>query len=116
MRHLIALFALVLAGCGSMDFERFNPFAGPRDQSDRIATPAGATEYRCEGGKRFFVRFLENRKSAWVILPEREFRLDQAGDNRYRNASAVLEVGGDSASLNDGPQIAFNGCKSGAAS
>jgi len=61
------------------------------------------------------VRTLDNGASAWIIFPEREFRLDKAAapadGTRYTNGSAVLEMKGDQASLTDGPAIAFRNCK-----
>lgn len=101
---------LALAGCGSVNLWPFGS-EGARELS---RAPANATEYQCEGGKRFYLRFLEGGGSAWVILPEREFRLDKAaaqGATRYTNGSATLTVEGGEAALADGPTISFTGCK-----
>jgi len=110
---LPALLCLPLfaAGCGSV---KLWPFGG--GVTERPRTPADATEFNCAAGKRFHVRYLEGGKSAWVMLPEREFRLDQvaAGEGaRYSNGPATLVVVGASATLNDGPLTAFTECRSG---
>lgn len=102
------LACLLLPACGSVDLW---PFGGEKAR-ELSRAPANATEYQCAGGKRFFVRPLEG--AAWVILPEREFRLDKVagGDgSRYGNGIAVLELGGGEASLTDRAAIAYAGCK-----
>ena len=101
----------LIAGCGSVNLWPFGS-DGARERSRR---PANATEYQCEGGKHFYVRYPDAGASAWVIFPEREFRLDKvaaASGTRYSNGSAMLEVNGNEATLNDGPAISFTGCKS----
>lgn len=108
----LASLSLLLTGCGSVNLW---PFGGGKEQ-ERSRTPAHATEYQCNGGKRFYVRYLDNGGAAWVIFPEREFRLDKvasASGTRYSNGIAMLETNGNEATLRDGPTIAFTGCKSG---
>ncbi len=80
---------------------------------ERSRVPENSTAYVCAGGKRFYLRMLESGASVWVILPEREFRLDRvAGDgSRYGNGKAVLTVNGDELSLVDAPTLDFTGCR-----
>lgn len=106
----LACLALLLTGCGSVDLW---PFGGGKTQ-ELSRTPASATEYQCNAGKRFYVRYLDNGKAAWVIFPEREFRLDKVASEtgaRYSNGIAMLETNGNEATLRDGPTAAFTGCK-----
>src|SRR4030088_2556420 len=86
-----ALLSLLVAGCGGMSLPTLWPL-GERDL-ERSRVPANSITYLCAGGKRFYLRYLDNGAAAWVILPEREFRLDKvAGDagTRYGNGKAVL--------------------------
>lgn len=104
----------LLAGCGELKVKQFWPFGSDTPQ-ERSRTPTNATEYQCNGGKRFFVRTLENGGAVWLILPEREVRLNKLGagsDQRYSNGVAVLEIKGTEATLSDGASSAFAGCKS----
>ena len=39
-----------------------------QEGADRPRVPPGATEYTCDNGRRLYVRFVDNGKSAWVIL------------------------------------------------
>ena len=102
------LLPILLAGCSGFSLW---PFAdGP--QGREPAPPPNATAYRCDGGKQFYVRMLEGG-AAWVILPEREFRLDKTAgaEGRYSNAAARFEIRADEASLSDGSGQTFSGCR-----
>ncbi len=105
--------SLLLPGCGSVSLW---PFGGDKDQ-DRSRAPSDATEYRCADGKHFYVRNLDNGGAAWIIFPDREFRLDKvasAAGTRYGNGVATLDINGNEATLADGPAISFAGCKAAA--
>jgi membrane-bound inhibitor of C-type lysozyme len=117
MKHLsgstcLALIgvSLLITGCGSINIW---PFGESKSQSVSRG-PENATEYRCDGGKLFHVRTLEAGKSVWVILPDRQVRLDRVAaeaGNRYSNGIAVLNIGDAEATLTDRPAISYSGCK-----
>jgi len=110
----LAAISLLLTGCGDINIKKYIPFTNDTPQ-ERSRTPANATEYQCSAGKRFYVRTLEGGAAAWLILPEREVRLNKLGagaDQRYSNGIAVLEIKGSEATLTDGA-AAFSGCKTG---
>ncbi len=118
MKHRIARAAalacatLMLSACGSVNVNLW-PFGGDKEQ-DLSRAPAGATAYQCEGGKRLFGRYLDNGAAAWVILPEREFRLNKVTSSsgaRYSNGSAALDVADGGATLSDGAAVSYAGCK-----
>jgi len=111
----LAAISLLLAGCGEMNVRKYLPFGGDTVQ-ERSRTPTNAIEYQCAGGKRFYVRTLEGGAAVWLILPEREVRLNKLGTgSRYSNGIAVLELNGNEATLTDGAATPFTGCKSGSA-
>ena len=99
----LAFAALALTGCASFFSTK---------EIERSRVPANATEYRCDAGRSFFLRRADGGASAWIILPEREFRLDKAqgAGERYTNRVATLELKGDEATLVDG-DLKFDGCK-----
>ncbi len=112
---VFAGMALLLAGCGSINVNLNDlwPLSGGKEQ-DLSRAPAGATAYVCEGGKRLFVRYLDDGAAAWVILPEREFRLNKTAagaGTRYTNGSATLEVAEGGATLADGAAVTHAACK-----
>lgn len=102
----------LLSGCSSVSV--WNPFAGDKSQN-QSGVPANATEYQCDANKKFYVRLMDNGNTAWLIYPDREFGLSKVTGGsgfRYTNGIAVLNVNGNEATLNDGPAIAYTGCKS----
>jgi len=104
--------ALLLNACTSVNVNLW-PFGGDKEQ-DPSRTPAGATAYQCDDGKRLFVRYLDNGAAAWVILPDREFRLNKAATGagtRYSNGSATLDLKDNEATLVDGAKPSHAGCK-----
>lgn len=106
----LACAAVVLGGCGNMSMKSVWPF-GDDKSPERSRVPANATEYRCGGNKHFYVRLQDEGASAWVILPEREFRLDRQGSGAsYGNGRTMLDLGGDAATLTDGGSLNFSGC------
>jgi len=108
----LACAILMLSACGSVNLDVLS-FGGAKEH-DTSRAPAGATAYQCEGGKRLFVRYLDNGAAAWVILPEREFRLNKASSGagtRYSTGSATLDLADGAATLSDGAAVTYSGCK-----
>lgn len=104
-----ALLALLSTGCSEVKVWPFDS-----STASRSGAPANATEYQCNGGKRFYVRMMDNGSTAWVILPDREVGLSKSptgSGTRYTNSIAVLEINSTETTLNDGPKISFSGCK-----
>ena len=109
----LAAISLLLAGCGEMNVKKYLPFGGDSATPERSRTPPNSTEYQCAAGKRFYVRTLDGGAAVWLILPEREVRLNKIGaSTRYSNGIAVLELNGNEATLTDGAASSFTGCKS----
>ena len=111
----LACTLLMLSGCGSMNVNLW-PFGSSKEQ-DPSRPPAGAAAYACEGGKRLFVRYLDNGAAAWVILPDREFRLNKIASGtgtRYSNGNATLDISDAGATLSDGVAVSHAGCKTSA--
>ena len=109
---ILAGSSLLLGACSSMSVNLW-PFGSAKEE-DLSRTPPGATAYTCEDGKRLFVRHLDNGAAAWVILPEREFRLNKttAGTGtRYSNGNATLDIKDGGATLADGTVVTYAECK-----
>jgi membrane-bound inhibitor of C-type lysozyme len=109
----IAAAALLLSACGDMNLRKYNPFGGDPVQ-ERSRTPANATEYQCAGGKRLYVRTLEGGQAVWLILQERELRLERIGTSqRYSAGNTVLTLSGNEATVADGGPATYANCKTG---
>ena len=100
----------LLAGCGDMKMKVW-PF-GDSSSRERSRDPAQGTEYHCAAGKRFNLRLIEGGAAAWLILPEREVRLDRLGGEgmRYGKGALLLEQGAENVSLVDGTAISHVNC------
>jgi len=109
----LALSTMIVAGCGGISMPSMPTFFGEKN-IERSRVPVNSTAYQCAGGKRLYVRYQENGASAWVILPEREFRLDRVageGGTRYGSGKAVLAVNGEEVTLSDGATVSYAACK-----
>lgn len=105
------VIALLLPACSSVKLWPFDDDKSAGRTSDR----ANATEYNCEGGKRFYVRSIDNGAAVWLILRDREVRLDKAATGTsYSNGIAVLDINGNDATLKEGDKVTYTGCKTGA--
>jgi membrane-bound inhibitor of C-type lysozyme len=79
--------------------------------------PADATVYKCDDDKQLVVQYLGGGKSAMVMYPERDFRLDQvstASGASYSNGRTTLHTKGAEAFLEEGGQTLFANCTSAA--
>ena len=116
MKTSVLLAAAVLtalaAGCGTVE----RMWGGATEQK-RVRP--GVTEYTCDANRKLLVRFDAGVKAAWVIFPEREFRLDQvpaASGAQYSNGRTTLATHGDEASLEEASAVTFANCKRSAVS
>ena len=106
---IAALLLPALAGCGTIS-ELWR--GGPRELSR--ARP-DVLELRCAGGRTLALRMEPASKAAWIVLPDREYRLDAvAGDpTRYSNGRTVLLEQGGAMSLEEGGVASVSGCRRG---
>ncbi|MBI4984449.1 MAG: hypothetical protein HZC24_03655 [Rhodocyclales bacterium] len=102
--------ALLLSACADTPAKLW-PFGSDTVQ-DRSRAPADAAEYVCGSGKRIYVRTLDGGNAVWLILPDREMRLDKAANgNRYVSGNNALDINGNEASFKDGASSAYAACK-----
>jgi hypothetical protein len=102
----VAVLSMLIGGCSGSLW----PFGRGSGELSRI--PPGTTEFVCAQGKQLLVRFDEGGKSAWVIFPDREFRLPQSGaSDRYSNATTTLSLQDDTAHLDVEGSRQFADCK-----
>lgn len=106
---LVLSLAALLSGCSSIGLS--NPFGS--NPQPRAGVPENATTYECDGGKRFYVRMLNNGNDAWLIYPDHEVNLAKAADDskRFSSGAITLLLNGAATTLNDGEKIAYTGCK-----
>lgn len=106
----LALLAVALAGCGTVDVNLW-PFGESGPAEIARSGPVNAAEYRCADGKRFHVRMLESG-DVWLFAPDRGIRLERVStaQGRYAVGKVTLELSGDTATLID-PPATYADCK-----
>lgn len=107
----VFIATVMLAGCGGGGWV---PWSTSSPEVRGPYTPPGAKGYACEGGKRLLVRVEGDAKSAWVIYPDRELRLNRAvsaSGEQYSNARTTLTIKDGEAVLEEGGAVQFAKCK-----
>jgi hypothetical protein len=101
----ILFCALTLGGCGGISLWPF----GEGGASEISRKPANSAEYRCDGGRVFYVRNIDGG-AVWLYAPDREIRLEKKAEGRWGVGRVELEMTGQAATLID-PPGQFTGCK-----
>ncbi len=107
----VFIAAVMLAGCSGGGW---TPWSRSSADAKGPYTPPGAQGYACEGGKRLLVRVEGDAKSAWVIYPDRESRLNRAASapgEQYSNGRTTLTIKDGEAVVEEGGAIQFARCK-----
>jgi len=74
--------------------------------------PEDSIQYDCDNRKIFFLLYLNEKKSVWVILPDREFKLSQIEEsqNIYTNDITTLEISPGQTQIKDEKEVLYNQC------
>ena len=80
--------------------------------SEKNIRPEGSIEYNCEKKKTFFLFYLNDKKSVWVVLPNKEFKLNQIDEsqNIYSNNITTLEISPEQTQIKNEKEILYNQC------
>jgi len=79
---------------------------------EKIVRPEGSIEYNCDKKKTFFLSYLNEKKSVWVVLPNREFRLNRIDENQniYTNNITTLKIAPNKTQIKNEKEILYNQC------
>ena len=74
--------------------------------------PEDSIEYNCEKKKIFFLFYLNDKKSVWIVLPNREFKLNQIDEsqNIYSNNITTLEISPEQTQIKNEEEILYSQC------
>ena len=88
----------------------FNVFSN--DIGEINTRPEDSIEYNCEKKKIFFLFYLNDIKSVWVVLPGREFKLNQIDETHkiYSNNITTLEISPEKTQIKIGDEIIYGQC------
>ena len=74
--------------------------------------PEDSIEYNCDKKKSFFLFYLNEGKSVWIILPDREFKLVQVSESQsiYTNDITTLEISAENTQIKNEKEILYDQC------
>ena len=105
---------LLLNACSSinLDKEKIKDIFS-LDDENQILSPENSIQFTCNQNQTFFLRYLEDKNAVWIILDNREFRLekDLVNDNKYSNGKTVLEIYEDYISITSNKKFIYKQCK-----
>ena len=80
--------------------------------NERNNRPEDSVEYNCDKKKTFFLLYLKEKKSVWVILPDREFRLNQIDETQdiYTNNITTLAISPGQTQIENEKEILYSQC------
>ena len=104
----------LLNGCASfnLDKEKITDIFS-LDDENQILSPENSIQFTCDQNQIFFLRYLEDKNAVWIILDNREFRLekDLVDDNKYSNGKTVLEISQGNVSITSNEKFLYKQCK-----
>ena len=82
------------------------------DIHERSIRPEDSIKYNCDKKKTFFLLYLKEKKSVWVILPDREFRLNQIDETQdiYTNNITTLAISPGQTQIENKKEILYSQC------
>ena len=105
---------LLLNACSSinLDKEKITDIFS-LDDENQILSPENSIQFTCNQNQTFFLRYLEDKNAVWIILDNREFRLekDLVDDNKYSNSKTVLEFFQDNVTITSNEKFIYKQCK-----
>ena len=115
MKYFAILSFLVLgSSCSSLsiDKDKIKKFVS-FDYEQINLTPEDTTKFQCANNESFYLRYLEENNAVWVILKDREFRLDKndGANNTYANSSISLDIKEGSAVIEIDSSTVYKECQ-----
>ena len=84
------------------------------DEYEKIdSTPKDAILFQCANNESFYIKYLEENNAVWVILKDREFRLDKIeGENQtFTNTSTTLNIQNNKTTLKVDDSSLYKECQ-----
>ena len=83
------------------------------DDANQTLSPENSIQFTCDQNQIFFLRYLEDKNAVWIILDNREFRLekDLVDDNKYSNGKTVVEISQGNVSITSNEKFLYEQCK-----
>ena len=111
-RFFICLLLLNACSSINLDKEKIKDIFS-LDDENQILSPENSIQFTCNQNQTFFLRYLEDKNAVWIILDNREVRLEKelVNDNKYSNGKTVLEISEDNISITSNEKFIYKQCK-----
>tara|TARA_B100000795_G_C22578551_1_gene352896 strand:+ start:232 stop:681 length:450 start_codon:yes stop_codon:yes gene_type:complete len=112
-------FLFLISSCSSLSIDKETTFKDTvlkifSDNYDEVnLVPEDSIKYQCANNESFYLRYLEENNAVWVILKNREFRLDriESENKSYANNTTTLEIKGSNAIIKVDTSILYKKCQ-----
>tara|TARA_B100000768_G_C11274485_1_gene375151 strand:- start:591 stop:956 length:366 start_codon:yes stop_codon:yes gene_type:complete len=80
--------------------------------NEKTAQPKDSIQYNCSEKKIFYLFYLNEGKSIWLVLPDREFKLSkiEESQNIYSNNITTLEISSKNTQIRSENEILYDQC------
>ena len=111
---LLLLIGILSSACSLDKVPKIDSLSNifSNDINERTIRPEDSIKYNCDKKKTFFLLYLKEKKSVWVILPNREFRLNQIDETPdiYTNNITTLEISPGQTQIENEKEILYSQC------
>ena len=111
---LLILIGILSFACSLDKVPKINSLSNifSNDIHEKNIRPEDSTQYNCDKKKTFFLLYLKEKTSVWVILPDREFRLNQIDETQaiYTNDITTLEISPGQTQIENEKEILYSQC------
>ena len=80
--------------------------------NEKTIQPEDSIQYNCSKRKIFYLFYLNEGKSVWLVLPDREFKLTRIEEtqNIYSNNITTLEISSEQTQIRSENEILYDQC------
>ena len=112
-------FLILTSSCSSLSIDKdatlkerlIKIFSDNYEEVD--LTPEDVTKFHCANNEFFYLKYLEENNAVWVILKNREFRLDkiESVNKSYANSTASIDIKENSAVIKIDTTVLYEDCQ-----
>ena len=115
-KKIVYVFLVILlSSCSSLsiDKEKISNILSWESDTSEDFSPKNSIQFKCAENKVFYLRYLEEKNAVWIILDDREFRLEKIldQDNKFSNSMSNLEINPENTILNMSAKTSYEQCK-----
>ena len=115
-KKIVYVFLVILlSSCSSLsiDKEKISNILSWESDTSEDFSPKNSIQFKCAENKVFYLRYLEEKNAVWIILDDREFRLEKIldQDNKFSNSMSNLEISPENTILNTSSKTSYEQCK-----